>query len=407
MGWRVTDAEMERMKFITELLEAEGTERTFTDVCQSFGISRQTGYKWRRRFEEGGAAALSNRRSVAHRQPNATDEDLEALIVALRKERPRWGPKKLKASLEREHGRQFPAPSTIGDILTRRGLITPRKRRLRVPPQSTPTSPYTGPNAVWCVDHKGDFALADGRRCRPLTLIDGFSRFLLRCEAVLSCDFATTQQHMESAFREYGLPSAMRSDGGSPFAHARSPGRLTRLSVWWLKLDIELHRNDPASPQQNARLERFHRTLQEDAIDSGPYMQMVQQRVFDTYRYDYNHHRPHEALEQRTPQSVYVESWRTYPAVLATPEYAGSDVLVRRVGSSGLVALHGHRLRVGKSLNGEAVALVQRQDDQWDVYFARHYLLTVQLRRGELRVTQRPPAADDPTRRPPLVQCCA
>lgn len=408
MSWMETNAEMERMKFILALQEAEDEDsgETFTDVCRRFEISRQTGYKWRERFEKGGAAALANRPPVARRHPNATKEETEALIVALRKERPTWGPKKLKKVLETKHGRRFPAASTIGDILTRRGLVTPKKRRLRVPPQGVATSEYTGPNAVWCIDHKGHFPLTDGNRCGPLTLMDGFSRFLFRCEAVEAGGVRHTLPHVESAFREYGLPQAMRSDGGSPFAHPKSPGRLSRLSIWWLKLGIELHRNDPGSPQQNGRLERFHRTLQEETINSGPHSRAVQQRLFDTFRYDYNAYRPHEALGQRTPRAVYVESWRTFPGTLTPPEYP-DDRLVRRVQPGGHVSFMGHRVRVGKALAGEPVYLQPVRDDLWDAYYARHYLLSLERRRDELRVVQRPPSPHDHDRRPPSVQFCA
>ncbi|MEM6926224.1 MAG: IS481 family transposase [Myxococcota bacterium] len=396
---------MERMKFIAALQEAG--EAPFSEVCARFGISRQTGYKWKRRYEEGGAAALGSRPPIAHRHPNATSEEVEALVVELRKKRPTWGPKKLKAVLEREHGRRFPAASTIGDILTRRGLITRKKRRLRVPPQSTPTSPYTGPNSVWCIDHKGDVRLADGSRCKPLTLMDGFSRFLFRCEVVRSCQAAEARPHIESAFREYGLPNAIRSDGGAPFAGSRSPGRLSRLSVWWLKLGIELHRNEPASPQQNGRLERFHRTLKAETVAGGPYPEMVQERLFDAHRYDYNHVRPHEALDQRTPASAYVESWRSHPRVVEPPEYVGPDIKARRVQRKGHVMFLAHEVRVGQALAGESVCFVQRQEEDWDVYYARHDLLTFKLRRGEPRVVQRPPTEGDTTRRPPAVHFCA
>lgn len=397
--WLKTSPELERAKFIAAV---ETSEESFASICRSFGISRETGYKWCRRFEEGGLAALMDRKPLAYHHPNATPAHIEDRIVALRKEHPTWGPKKLKARLEQLHpGEVFPAASTIGEILVRRGCIAPRKRRLRVPPSGVSTSSYTGPNAVWCVDHKGHFPLADGTRCGPLTLMDGFSRYLLRCETCTSTSEKEARPHLELAFRQYGLPVALRSDGGVPFASANTPGRLTGLAVWFIKLGIELHRNDPGKPQQNGRLERFHRTL-EEAIAGGPYTREVQQRRFDALRKEYNFERPHEALGQKTPASVYETSWRPYPAVVKSPEYV-DDRAVRRVDDRGRIRWRGHELYFGRPLADEPVFFHEVGDARWDVYFGQHFLLTVETRGEKARVTYEAPK-DDPERRPPPIR---
>lgn len=400
MPWLETDAVKERMRFIVAWEQAEDGD-TFAGLCRSFGISRQKGYKWLRRFEEGGPAALEDRPPLARRHGNETPEHVADLVAALRKKHPTWGPKKLKAKLEGDHqDLDVPAASTIGDILNRRGLIAPRKRRLRIPPATVATSEYTGPNSVWCIDHKGHFALAGGGRCGPLTLLDGHSRYLLRCEPVMTSTDAETRHHVEGAMREAGLPLAMRSDGGTPFASAHTPGRLSRFAVWLIKLGLELHRNEPGHPEQNGRLERFHRTL-EEVLVGGPYTREVLQRRFDAFRRLYNHERPHEALGQKTPASVYETSWRPFPAVLRSPEYPVARQ-TRRVGGSGRVKWRGNLVNVGKVLAGEPVYFQEFEDARWDVFFGRHFLVTVDLCSGALRTSHQVP--DDPERRPPSVR---
>lgn len=402
MPWRETSAEVERMKFIVALEAADPSE-SFTEICRRAGVSRPTGYKWKKRFEEEGVAALSDRRPLAHHHANATPEDVADAIVALRKAHPTWGPKKLRQCLINARPEvPPPAVSTIGQILDRRGMITPRKRRMRVPPAGVAASSYSGPNAVWCSDHKGHFALADGTRCGPLTLIDGFSRYLLRCEMVASTSDDENRPHLESAMREFGLPAALRSDGGVPFASSSTPGRLTRLAVWLIKLGIELHRNDPGRPDQNGRLERFHKTM-EEAIAGGPYTREVQGRRFDALRREYNHERPHEALGQKTPVSAYETSWRPFPEVLKSPDYP-TDKNVRRADDTGRVVWLGHRIKVGRPLSGEPVFFEPLDEARWDVRFGAHFLFHLDLHGGTPNVAYvRPPTPDvhDGELRPP------
>ena len=403
MPWQRTDPVMERMKFIVAVNEAPSGE-TFAETCRRFGISRPTGYKWLARYEAGGPAALGDRPPLAYHHPLAVDVAVEDLVVAARKAHPRWGPRKLKALLEREHpGRALPAASTMGEILDRRGMITPRNRRRRYPPSGVGQSIYDHPNAVWCMDHKGDFPMLGGGRCGPFTLMDGDSRYLLRCEAVRSTGEAETRPHLESAMREFGVPEALRSDGGSPFASAQSPGRLTKLAVWLIKLGIELHRNWPGHPEQNPRLERYHGTMVTEVVQDGPYTWEELRRRLDAHRREYNQVRPHEALSQRTPASAYQPSPRALPSEVGSPEYA-HDHCVRRTDSAGRVNWRGHLFNVGSAISCEPVYFQDVGEELWDVYFGRHFLLQVELRGEEPRIRTAPPGTD-PMRRPPTVRC--
>lgn len=387
MPWMETQRVMERMKFIVALDEAPDDK--FSTQCKRFGISRQTGYKWVERFETGGAGALEDRRPVAVHHPNATDEAVADALVALRKRYPTWGPKKLRASLAADRPELIlPAPSTIGDILKRRGMVAARKRRLRVPPNPANLVTATCPNALWTADHKGDFRLSSGR-CYPLTVADSFSRYLLKCEALRSTSVEDARPHLEAAFREYGLPERFRSDNGVPFAQANAPGRLSRLSVWLVKLGIGLELIEPGHPEQNGRHERMHLTL-EEAIDEGRCDMAEQQRRFDVFRRIYNHERPHEALEMRTPARVYETSWRPYPAVVRSPEY-GADMEVRRVSHSGQMKWRGHSFFLSNVLQDEPVGVRELDEDRWSLHFGPVFLCTLDMRGGEPRLSFRPP----------------
>lgn len=377
MPWEETNPEMERMKFILDL---ETGREPMAELCRRYGISRQTGYVWKHRFEEGGAAALADRPSSAHTHGNAIDAEVADQIVSLRKAHPTWGPKKLRAILrgQLQPGRVLPATSTIGEVLKRRGMIAPRRRRIRTPPLKSTLSDYTGPNAIWCIDHKGHFALDGQTRCYPLTLLDGFSRYLFKLEALPSTSEEQAMPHIERAFREFGLPVRIRSDGGPPFAACGVPARLSRLSIWWVKLGIRLERIDPGHPEQNGRLERFHKTL-EEAIPTTPRTMSEQQRLFDGFRGEYNQVRPHEALGQCPPASVYETSWRSYPTTVGSPEYP-NDFSVRRVRSNGCLAWKGHEIFVSTLLVGEPLFFTDVGDEQWEMWFGTVFLATVTLR---------------------------
>ena len=258
MPWKETCAMDEKMSFIVGRLKGD---LTMTELCEQFGISRDTGYELWRRYQAQGPTGLKPLSRAPHRPGQAMACEIAEAIIALRLERPSWGPKKLRAVLQRRSPAiVWPAPSTMGDLLRREGLSQPRRRQRRPVPLTRPFLPVCEPNDRWCIDFKGWFRTTDGQRCDPLTLTDAYSRFLIECRIVPP----TTEgvwPLVERAFRELGLPRAIRSDNGVPFACTTSAGGLTRLSVHWVKLGIELERIEPGKPQQNGRHERMHGTL--------------------------------------------------------------------------------------------------------------------------------------------------
>src|SRR5262245_34784306 len=261
MPWKETCPMDERAEFIVECLRGE---LTVTELCRKYEISRKTGYKWMGRFHEGGRPNLADRSRARHGHANATPEELVGMIVAMRKEHPTWGPLKLIDRLERKWPRQrWPAPSTIGEILKRQGLARARRGRHRPPQYAEPFLGCDEPNKTWCADFKGSFALGNGRRCNPLTISDAYSRYLLRVESLTRTEENAVRPIVESAFCEFGRPWAIRTDNGPPFATVAAGG-LSRLAIWWIKLDIRPERIAPGKPQQNGRHERMHRTLKQE-----------------------------------------------------------------------------------------------------------------------------------------------
>lgn len=364
MPWKRASPVLERMKFITLCAESE---ESFAELCRRFGISRKTGYKWLERFELKGAAGLDDRAPVAVRSPHRTTDEVVDRIVLARKEHPFWGPKKVRAWLvDGAPEVRWPAASTIGELLKASGLIRPRRRRLRVPLNRNPLDPCAGPNDVWCVDYKGHFALGNGKRCHPLTITDGYSRYLLKCEAMMSEKEELARPCFELAFREFGVPKKLRSDNGNPFASV-AVGGLSPLSVWWMKLGIELERIEPGKPQQNGRHERMHRTLKEQLNPVG-FDLPAQQRALDRFRHEYNDERPHEALGQKTPRSAYALSMRSFPEKLRSPEYA-AGMETRSVQDKGFIAWRGKRQHLASFLSGEPVGLRELREDVWEVFY--------------------------------------
>lgn len=365
MPWKETCAMEERAKFIADWLYGE---ETMTDLCASFGVSRKTGYKWLGRFRSEGERGLADRSRRPHRSGRMIDGDLAAAILELRLCHPTWGPKKLRGRLMLDAPQVgWPAASTIGDLLKRHDLAGTRRRRRGTPAYGVPLTPGVEPNDVWGADFKGWFKTGNGARCEPVTVSDLASRYLLRCENVRRPDSEHLRPIFEAAFREYGLPRAIRMDNGPPFA-SRGVGGLTPLSVWWLKLGIRPERIDPGRPDQNGRHERLHRTLRHETACPAAATLAGQQRRFDRFRFEYNFVRPHEALGQRPPAAVYAPSPRPYPERLLEPVY-GDDQPVRRVSSRGTIMWRQHRIYVGTALVGEPVALVELATGDWLVRF--------------------------------------
>jgi transposase InsO family protein len=358
-----TDVHKQRVTFC---VEHESGGWSMTDLCAAFGVSRKTGYKWLRRYREGGVDGVKEAPRAPRGRPNRTPAEVEQAIVELRRQRPTWGSKKILEKLRRQNPeRDWPARSTLDAILSRAGLVKRRRPRRRCSP--TPPSSLTEgkePNDVWCVDYKGWFRLRNGQRCEPLTVTDQRSRYLLCCKALPGTTFEDAKKTLQETFAEYGLPAVIRSDNGTPFSSIGIAG-LSRLSVWWLKLGIRPERIEPGKPQQNGRHERFHRTLKQETAKPPKATHAAQQRAFNSFRRDFNEERPHEALEMATPSELYRPSKRSYTGREAAFEYPGLEV--RRVRRNGSIKWCGAPLFISEVLYGEEVGIELVGDGVWSV----------------------------------------
>lgn len=406
MPWKATDSMKERTKLVLEWERrwnaAEGGPVNMAELCRMFGVSRQTGYTWVERYRAADldVRAVKERSRRPKTSPTAISADLEDLIVEARKRWPRWGPRKLHARLvEANPGVAVPSASVMSKVLKRRGLTTPRRRRRRTPAAgvSAPFSGCDAPNEVWCIDFKGWFETLDGVRCYPLTLLDAFGRFLLRCEALVDPDGIQVRRILDSAFLEYGLPLAIRSDGGPPFA-STGPARLTELSVWLLQLGIRIEIIAPGKPQQNGRLERLHRTLKAEVASPPREHRRAQQRAFDVWRREYNHERPHEALGQRRPDAVYTPSLRRYPRPLVKPTFDPFSEVVR-IDKNGFIKWHRRNLFISSALKYEYIELDPTTDGRWNVHWGAIPLGSLDEHRVDrgLIVPRRPRGAKKPS----------
>lgn len=365
MPWNETCRVNERMKFVSRLQQGE----RMTDLCSEFGVSRETGHKIKRRFEELGPAGLLDQRSVPRRIPHRTSKAIRELLVQTRKAHPTWGPKKLRAWINTKHeGLRLPAHSTIGEILKQEGLVKPRKRRRKGTAKPTGLTQPTAPNEVWCADFKGQFRLGNRKYCYPLTITDAHSRYLIACEGLDGTKAGPAQTVFEIAFREFGLPKAIRSDNGAPFASTGLAG-LTQLSAWWTRLGIRPERIEPGHPEQNGQHERMHRTLKAETTRPAGANMLQQQERFDSFREEFNRERPHEALGQRPPASEYKPSERSLEEAIAEPDYPLHD-LVLTVTTAGSIWLPGRKcVYLGTALAHQPVGLREVEDDRWLVSF--------------------------------------
>ena len=380
MPWNETDRMNERVKFIARYLQQD---EPFTVLCEAAGISRKTGYKWVERYEGSGVVALVDRSRAPRSHPHAVPEAVVETVVAMRCRHPRWGPRKLLAILRRhEPTRAWPVASTVGDILRQRGLVRRRRRRRYSAPYAERLGDYAAPNAIWCADFKGHFAVGDAR-CHPLTIMDGFSRYLLRCHALPRPLSAPTRQVFESAFREFGLPQTIRTDNGAPFS-TLAAGGLSRLAVWWIRLGIRPERILPGRPDQNGRHERMHSTLKAETARPPRRSWRAQQRAFQIFRHEYNHERPHEALADETPASRYAPSPRAYPRQLPPPEYP-AHFRVERVYPNGVISVRETQWYLTNCLAGELIGLEEVDDDRWTVYFGPIELGVLDVRNAKAR----------------------
>jgi len=367
MAWKASCVMDERVKFVARALE--GSE-SMTAVCARFGVSRKTGYKWLTRYEAEGVEGLAERSRAPHSHPATTPLPVREAVIAMKRHYPGEGPKKIRVLLMRRYPDQpWPAVSTIGAILKQAGLVESRPRRQKAAPSSQPLRHATAPNDVWTADFKGWFLTGDGRRCTPLTVSDAYSRYFLLCRGLVN---GTGHTHVrpwfERMFRTYGLPHALRTDNGPPFASTGLAG-LTPFAVWLMSLGINLERIEPGRPEQNGRHERLHRTLGKATLNPPARTARAQQQIFDAYLAYYNGERPHEALGQQTPASYFVPSCRPYPTRLAKlPDYP-DHWEPRKVRPNGNVKWNGAEIYLSAALSGHYIALERVDGGKCRVYF--------------------------------------
>jgi transposase InsO family protein len=351
------------------MAEIEQGEESVSELCRQYSVSRKTAYKWLKRYREKGAEGLGDRSRAPHHHPNQVAGEIEERVLELRSERPSWGPKKLWAWLEEhEPEKRWPAPSTMGEILKRHGMTRKQKKRRRAVPSAGPLSPAEGANAVWCADYKGWFVCGNGQRCYPLTISDGYSRYLLGCQALPRSETRSARRIFTAAFRNYGLPTVIRTDNGAPFATV-GPTGLSRLSVWWIRLGIQPERIQPGRPQQNGQHERMHRTLKAETAQPPQYNLRAQQKLFDRFREEFNEQRPHEALDLVPPAHYYEPSPRNYPERLPELSYP-AEFQTRMVDHRGAIRWDYARVFLGRGLAGEPVGLEPIGDGRWRVWYS-------------------------------------
>lgn len=365
MPWMETAPVDQRTQFIAD--RRQGLY-PMSELCARYGISRKTGYKWLERFEEHGRRGLADRSRAPHHCPHRIAPEIAELLCAARRRHPDWGAGKLLDYLEpRYPAVGWPAVSTVHDLLARRGLI--QKRRRRRPHQHPGVVPPTTaePNDLWTADFKGQFTTRDGIYCYPLTIADQHTRYLLTCHGLPSTHGAGARLIFERAFRTYGLPRAIRTDNGVPFATSGIHG-LSQLNVWWMRLGIQHQRIHPGRPQQNGAHERMHKTLKRGAIRPPRSNALAQQRAFNRFRTEYNEERPHETLGGKTPASRYRPSPRPYPKVLPPQDYPG-HFLVKKITTGGTFRFQHRLLFIANSLTNHHIGLEETDDGIWSIYF--------------------------------------
>ena len=376
----------ERLRFVARLLDGEA----MSEVCREFGISRKTGYKIFDRYKEHGLEALSDRSRRPVRYANQLPEQIEALILRAKREKPHWGARKIRELLLRKLDGDFrvPANSTIHAVLCRHGLVKALGRR-RPRAQGTKLSPGAKPNDLWCVDFKGEFKLGSGRYCYPLTVTDHASRYLLLCEALELTREDPAITAFDRLFRERGLPNAIRSDNGVPFASPNSLFGLSKLSVWWLRLGVEIERIKPGHPQQNGRHERMHLTLKKEATRPPGMNALQQQARFDEFVHEFNEERPHEALAMKRPAEVYAPSAKPFDGRLPELAYPlhDRDVLVT---ACGRICMYRKRVNISTVLAGQRLGIKEVDEGIWLVSFMGYDLGFIDLDQKTLQPLDNP-----------------
>jgi transposase InsO family protein len=387
MPWKETCAMSERIKMISDWLTGDYGR---TELALKYAVSRKSVCKWIDRYEAGGWDGLADQSRAPHYHPNAVAPDIEQLVLELKARWPLWGAPKLRRKLLDMQGVDTcPAESTISEILRRHGLSRIAKRRRRAVPSETPFGHCLEANRVWCADFKGWFLTQDGNRCTPLTITDGHSRYLLRCQGMDgSTGWLTVKPLFIETFREYGMPVAIRTDNGPPFA-TTTLGGLSTLSVWWLRLGIGLERIEPGKPQQNGRHERMHRTLKEATAKPPRSNLRKQQKAFDEFRNEYNTERPHEGLGQKVPAEFYSRSERQYPERLPDQRGYPDEWQKRLVRQGGRIKWKCKEINLTTALWGQQVGLKPVGDGRWSVYFESLELGVFDERKGRIEPAKR------------------
>jgi transposase InsO family protein len=385
MPWKECSVMDERLRFVARLLDGEA----MSEVCREFGISRKTGYKIFDRYKESGLEALTDRSRRPVRYAHQLPPQIEGLIVTFKREKPHWGARKIRELLVRRLDGDFriPAQSTVHAVLHRHGLVkTAGRPRHRA--KGTPLSTGAAPNDLWCVDFKGEFKLGNGRYCYPLTVTDHASRYLLLCEALESVREDPAITAFEHLFQERGLPQAIRSDNGVPFASPNGLFGLSRLSVWWLRLGISIERIKPGHPQQNGRHERMHLTLKKEATRPAGMNPLQQQARFDAFVEEFNVQRPHDALAMKCPAEVYTPSARPYRGLpeLTYPLH-DKEVLIT---ACGRLCMHRKRVNISTVLAGQRVGIKEVDEGIWLVSFMQYDLGFIDLEQKTLQPLDNP-----------------
>lgn len=377
MPWQETLPMDQRTRFVADVQRGHFD---MTTLCARYGVSRKTGYKWLDRYLREGPPGLHDRSHAPHRCPHRIDDVLTELLLAARRDHPRWGPAKLIHYLAPRHPRvrSWPAVSTAADLLKRHGLVQRRRRRRPIVHPGVVPIATEAPNDLWTADFKGQFRTRDRVYCYPLTIADQHTRYLLQVTGLLSVRVVGARRVFERAFREYGLPGAIRTDNGVPFANTGLHG-LTQLSVWWLRLGIQHQRIRPASPQENGAHERMHRTLKAETTRPPGADLARQQRMFNAFRREYNEERPHAALAGDPPAARYTSSVRSYDGSLPPLEYP-AHYLVKRVTNAGTIRFQDRLLFLANALKQHHVGLDEREDGIWSLFLGPVLIGTIDER---------------------------
>ena len=386
MPWKGVTVSEQRQRFLEDY---QLNYYTITELAERFSISPKTAHthpghqgKWIKRFKQHGQAGFHEHSRRPRSCPWQTDAAIAEELVTLRKARPRWGPGKLLDLMRRRNPeRQLPVVSTAAQILSREGLIKPRRRTRRAHPGCPKSQPH-GPNDIWAADYKGQFRLRNGSYCFPLTVSDLASRYVLGCDAHPAISLEKTFAHFRQLFERYGLPNRIRTDNGVPFA-SNALARLSRLSVWFIKLGIYPELIEPGKPQQNGVHERMHRTLKQEATIPPAGSLRGQQHEFDRFREEFNRERPHEALGMKRPEEVYQASARAMPKRIEPYEYPGHD-LVRRVSRAGTIRVFKKQVFVSNTLHEDHVGLEEVDDGVYDLFFCFYQIGRYELRTNRI-----------------------